>query len=214
MIIQKKSHFIFNFFSYLKLIILFLSFSSFFALASNDNSNYYRANNKGVSAEDSTGQLYVFGTLTESTCHIEMDSLYQSVNMGNIPLSKLKKIGDKSDPISFQITLLDCLETPTLLSDRKDNRIWSMEQPGVKIRFISNTVPFYPQLIRVSGVDGLGLQISDPSGRVLPLHEDSIPYLLDPGQNQLTFFISPVKIAKNIIAGYYNALISFELVYD
>ncbi|MDM3869178.1 fimbrial protein [Proteus faecis] len=214
MIIQKKLHSLFNLSTCMRIIVLFLSFSCFFSSASNKNADYYRAHNKGISAEDSTGQLYVFGTLTESTCHIEMNSIYQSINMGNIPLTKLKKVGDKGEPISFQIALLDCLETPTLLNDRKDHRIWSSEQPGVKIRFIANIVPFFPQLIRVSGIEGLGLQISDLNGRVLPLHADSIPYFLNPGQNQLTFLISPVKTAKYITPGYYNALISFELLYD
>ncbi|HEK1094869.1 TPA: type 1 fimbrial protein [Proteus mirabilis] len=209
MIIQKKTYFFFKFFSFLRIAVVFLSFSIF----ASDN-NYYQNNNKGINSENSTGKLYIFGVLTESTCHIEMNSLYQSINMGNISLSKLKKIGDKGDPISFQITLLDCLEIPSLLRDGRNNLIQSAKQPGVKLRFISNTVPFYPQLIKVSGIDGLGLQISDRSGQVLPLHEDSTPYFLEPGQNQLTFFISPVKTTENIKAGNYNALISFELVYD
>ncbi|EOG1984937.1 TPA: fimbrial protein [Proteus mirabilis] len=214
MIIKKRVSSFFNILNYIKLTILSLILCSYFSYASNNNIEFYRGNEKGVSANDSMGQLYIFGTLTESTCHIEMNSLYQAINMENIQLSNLQKVGDQGKPIPFQIALSDCLETETILSNTKGRTMWSSEQPGIKLKFIADTVPFYPQLAQVAGVNGIGLKISDHEGKTLALKEDSAPYFLQPGNMQLTFFVTPVRIAENINAGIYNSLISFELLYD
>ena len=165
--------------------------------------------------EGANGQLYVFGSLTESPCHIAMESLYQSVDMGNIETANLKQVGKTGKSVPVHIELLDCIETPTALTDAKTGNVtWSTEQPGIKVRFVAPSVPFYPQLAKVSGVQGIGLQLSDSDGKIIPLGESVYPHLLSPGQDVLTYFITPVRIASILKAGAYQALISFELMYD
>ncbi|EMI5490147.1 type 1 fimbrial protein [Providencia stuartii] len=194
--------------------LLCLSLWSGLSHAADRNATLYRPDGNW-NVEGASGQLYVFGSLTESPCRIAMESMYQSVDMGNIETADLKKVGQTGRPVPFHIELLDCIETPTALRDIKTGSVaWSSEQPGVKMRFLAPSVPFYPQLARVVGVQGLGLQLSDEAGRVIPLGESSVPRLLSPGQDSLSFFITPVRIASDLQAGAYRALISFELMYD
>ncbi|KLN98293.1 fimbrial protein [Moellerella wisconsensis] len=194
--------------------ILCLSLYSAFGQANDKNATFYRPDGNW-NVEGANGQLYVFGALTESPCRIAMESSYQSVDMGNIETATLKNIGSRGQAVPFHIQLLDCIETPTDLIDRRtDTRVWSSLQPGVKVRFLASSVPFYPQLIRVTGAQGFGLQLSDADGRIIPLGEDSFPRLLTPGQDNLTYFITPVRVSHKLLPDAYHALISFELIYD
>ncbi|MEX9975955.1 fimbrial protein [Providencia rettgeri] len=194
--------------------LLLLCLWSGITFATENHYPLYRSDNNW-NVEGSNGQLYVFGSLTESPCRITMNSLYQSIDMGNIETADLSKVGKTGRPVPFHIELLDCIETSTALQDIKTDRlVWSNEQPGIKMRFLAPTVPFYPQLVKVVGVQGIGLQLSDDAGQVLLLGESSVPRLLSPGQDSLSFFITPIRIADNMQAGAYHALISFELIYD
>lgn len=194
--------------------MLLFSLSSSFVQAADRNEMLYRSDGNW-NVEGANGQLYVFGSLTESPCRIAMESVYQSVDMGNIETADLQKVGQTGKSVPFHIELLDCIEAPTALRDIKTGSVaWSTEQPGIKMRFLAPSVPFYPQLAKVFGAQGLGLQLSDEVGRVIPLGESSFPRLLSPGQDSLRFFITPVRIASDLQAGAYRALISFELIYD
>jgi len=43
--------------------------------------------------EGANGKIFVYGSLTESACHLSMDSAFQSVDLGNIDTASLKVIG-------------------------------------------------------------------------------------------------------------------------
>lgn len=161
------------------------------------------------------GQIYVFGSLTESPCQISMDSINQSIDMGNIETADFNKVGSSGKPVPFHIELIDCINTPTaLLDDRTNSTTWSTDQTGIRARFIAPTVPFYPELVKLNGIEGIGLQLSDSSEKALPLGEYSTPQLIGPGQGTLNYFLTPVRIAEKLQPGTYRALISFELSYD
>lgn len=194
--------------------LLFLTFISGIGQAADNNTTRYRPDGNW-NVEGANGQLYIFGSLTESACRISMESAYQSVDMGNIETADLQRVGQKGKPVPFHIELLDCIETVTSLRDLKTGSVaWSSLQPGVKVRFLAPSVPGSPELIDVSGVEGLGLQLSDNQGRVIPVGENSFPELLSPGQDNLTYFITPVRIANKLQPGAYRSLVSFELMYD
>lgn len=194
--------------------IMLLSLFSVMTHAADHNTTLYRPD-EGWGVEGASGQLHVFGSLTESPCRIEMESVYQSVDMGNIETAELQHVGQKGKSVPFYINLQDCIETSTILRDIKmGGVVWSTEQPGVKARFLAPNVPFYPELVKVSGVQGLGLELNDAVGRKIPVGEAGSPQLLSPGENKLMYFITPVRIAGDLQAGAYRALISFELIYD
>jgi len=194
--------------------LLFLTFFSGIGQAADNNTTRYRPDGNW-NVEGANGQLYVFGSLTESACRISMESAYQSVDMGNIETADLQQVGQKGKPVPFHIELLDCIETATALRDLKtDSVAWSTLQPAVKVRFLASSVPGSPELIDISGVEGLGLQLSDNEGRAIPIGESSFPKLLSPGQDSLTYFLTPVRIASKLQPGAYRSLVSFELMYD
>ena len=135
--------------------------------------------------------------------------------MGNIETADFKKVGESGKPVPFYIELIDCINTPTaLLNDRTNTTTWSTDQTGIKVRFIAPTVPFYPELVRLNGIEGIGLQLSDEQEKVLSLGEYSAPQLIGPGKGKLNYFLTPVRVAEKLQPGSYRALISLELSYD
>lgn len=201
--------------STIKLILLGSTLACTLSSAAQDsNSRLYRpVDNWNV--DGANGTLYVSGSLTESPCRLAMTSAYQSIDLGNTETADLKAIGDKGQPIPFQIELRDCIETPTSLKNVQTGQTaWSSDQPAVKIRFTAPVVPLMPQLARVEGAQGLGLEISEPSGKALPLSQQSNPVLLTPGQETLTYYVRPVRTESNLLPGAYSALISFEMIYE
>ncbi|EMF0917022.1 MULTISPECIES: fimbrial protein [Providencia] len=182
--------------------------------AMNENTQLYNsANNWDVDGQQ--GVLYVRGSLSESPCRLAMTSEYQSIDMGNFETAQLNRIGAKGRAVPFQIELLDCISHPTSLLDEKTGQTaWSHSQPAVKIRFVAPSTNEMPNLALVEGAKGFGLQLSNASGTVLSLGEESPPVLLPSGQRQLTYTITPVRTGSLLIAGAYHAVISFQMLYE
>lgn len=204
-----------RFYSIIKLLLLGSTLAYALSSGAEDkNSRLYRpVDNWDV--DGANGTLYVSGSLTESPCRLAMTSAFQSVDMGNTETADLKTIGDKGKPIPFQIELRDCIEVPTYLENVQTGQAaWSSEQPAVKIRFTAPIVPLMPDLARVNGAQGIGLEISESSGKALPLNQNSNPLLLTPGQEILTYYVRPVRTEQNMLPNAYSALISFEMIYE
>ncbi|OTG87570.1 hypothetical protein B9T31_03455 [Acinetobacter sp. ANC 4558] len=160
------------------------------------------------------GQLYVHGSLTESACSIAMESLDQSINLGNIETARLQQIGDRAEPKTFQIKLEDCIsENTDITDDQTGLNTWSNSQPGMKIRFLAESDVLNPNVIHVNGAKGLGLEVNDLNGKAINIDQFSRPKLLNIGQNILTYSITPVRTAS-LEPNAFHAIISFELVYE
>ncbi|EKT53663.1 fimbrial protein [Providencia burhodogranariea] len=165
--------------------------------------------------EGANGRIFVYGSLTESACRLSMNSAFQTVDIGNIESATLKKVGDHGHKTPINIELTDCIETPTLIrNDKTGNAIWSTSQPGFKIHFLSPTVPFKPNLAQVEGVTGIGLLITNQQGKEIEFGENSVPELIFPGNNLLTYYVSPVRTAEAFQAGTYRSIISFQITYE
>lgn len=181
------------------------------SVADNNGDIYRPADNWNVDGQH--GVVYVKGSLTESPCRLAMSSSYQTVEMGNLDIGTLQNKG-KGTPIPFEIELEDCLETATQLENVETGMMaWSSTQPAVKIRFVAPTVPFKPDFVRVTGVQGLGLAVTTQSGTLLPMSQTSEPQLLPTGQSQLTYYVMPVRTGQ-LVPGAYSALIAFEMLYE
>jgi len=171
------------------------------------------ANQENVVAGN-VGKLYVHGSLIESACNIEMASLDQSINLGNIETRYLKHIGDRAASTTFQIKLENCGSAETLMLDNKTGlKTWSTSQPGMKIRFLAKSDTLNPNIIHVNGAKGLGLEISDSNNSYVEIGQLNRPVLLDTPQSILTYRITPVKTGP-LEPNVFDALISFELVYE
>lgn len=180
---------------------------------SNNNLLYNADGNWNV--EGANGRIFVYGSLTESACRLSMSSAFQTVDIGNIESAVLKKVGDQGHKTPINIELIDCIETPTLIrNDKTGNATWSTSQPGFKIHFLSPTVPFKPNLAQVEGVAGIGLQITNHQGKEIKFGEKSVPELISPGQNILTYYVHPVRTSEKLQAGAYRSTISFQITYE
>lgn len=190
-----------------------LIFHSSVIYASSNNTFYNTTENWDI--EGANGKIFVYGSLTESACHLSMDSAFQSVDLGNIETASLKTIGAQGHKTPINIELLDCIETSTVLKNNKSGNVtWSISQPGMKIRFITPVVHFRPNIARVEGVNGLGLQITNPKGKEIAFGEYSESELISTGQNILTYYVAPVRIAEKLQAGAYLGVICFQIMYE
>lgn len=161
------------------------------------------------------GLLHVHGALTESACRLAMASSWQEVDMGTIPTASLKKPGDQGTPVRVEIRLEDCLPSPSSQRDAwSGNLLWSRDQPSVTVTFVAPSEPMNPGLIRVNGTQGMALRMTDRYHRDIRLGGEGQPLLLEPGDNQLFYYIAPERTASPLVAGAWHALIHFRLNYD
>lgn len=197
--------------SYAMFVAIFSGVASFSCMADNNSTLYRPVDNWNVDRQH--GVVYVEGSLTESPCRLAMASSYQVIEMGNLETGTLQHTG-KGEPVSFQIELEDCIEMDTHLTNvRSGMTAWSSTQPAVKIRFVAPTVPLYADLVRVNGVQGMGLAVTTQGGALLPMGQESEPQLLPSGQRTLTYYVTPVRTGV-LLPGAYSALIAFEMLYE
>ncbi|HCU0429596.1 TPA: type 1 fimbrial protein [Serratia marcescens] len=165
--------------------------------------------------EGSNGTLYVHGALTESACRLEMESARQDVALGEVSTGRLQTIGSRGTPVAVRLRLRDCLRYPTVSRDvRTGGRAWSVNQPAVTVSFNAPRDADNPQLVKAQGVNGLGLRMETPHGEDVRLGSRGKPLLLTPGQNTLTYTVTPERTAADLMAGSYRAVVDFHLSYD
>ena len=161
------------------------------------------------------GQLNVFGVLIENACRLEMESERQDVNLGYQTLDRLQHAGDLGKPVAVDIKLQDCLRTTAGSRNRPGgNKVWSVQQPSMSVSFVATPDENSPTLVKVNGVSGLALRITDKQKQDVPLGSRGKTLLLSPGQNILTYYITPQRTAAPIVSGAYQANVDFHLNYD
>lgn len=172
----------------------------------------YRVNNWDVDGRH--GLLHVKGTLTDSACRLSMNSAWQVVALGNLGTGQLQQVGQRGTPVAVNLVLEDCLSGESRSRSTLGNVVWSPDMPSMKLRFLGPIVANRPDLVAVRGVKGIGLALSD--GRHMPLTpgESSTPVLLEPGNNRLTYYITPVRLSTGLKSGAFQADIRFLLIYD
>lgn len=165
--------------------------------------------------EGANGVLHVRGALSESACSLEMATARQEVWLGELGSAGFQQPGDRGTPVAFQLRLKDCLRAPASNRDPWGGALaWSGSQPAVSVSFTAPADADAPSLIRVSGVSGLALRLADSAGAPVRLGVRNAPRLLTPGQNTLTYTITPVRTPATLGVGAYRATIDFRLYYD
>ncbi|KMW73559.1 fimbrial protein [Photorhabdus luminescens subsp. luminescens] len=161
------------------------------------------------------GELHVFGGLTEAACRLDMTSAWQEVNLGSTPNSDLRQPGDKGTPIPFTLKFRDCLRTKGAVEDRRNgNLTWNQLQPVVTVSFVAPADRDYPHLVRVTGITGLGLQITDSANNDIRLGERGRPRFAAAGQDSLEYYVTPVRTPRALGIGQYRAVVDFRVNYD
>ncbi|WP_036769610.1 fimbrial protein [Photorhabdus australis] len=161
------------------------------------------------------GELHVFGTLTEAACRLDMTSEWQEVVLGTTPSSDLRRPGDKGTPIPFTLKFRDCLRTKGAVRDaRTGNLTWSHLQPVVTVSFVAPADQDWPHLVRVMGITGLGLQITDTENNDIRLGERGRPRFVASEQDSLEYYVTPVRTPRALGTGQYRANLDFRVNYD
>ncbi|CAI1146054.1 PAP fimbrial minor pilin protein precursor [Serratia marcescens] len=165
--------------------------------------------------EGANGTLYVHGALTESACRLEMTSAWQAIALGEIGTGRLQTVGSRGVPARFELRLMDCLRSPAGSRDpRTGGMTWANIQPSVTVSFDAVRDADNAQLIKAEGVAGLGLRLADAQGNDVRLGSRGAPILLTPGQNALSYTITPERTPAVLKAGSYQAVVGFHLSYD
>lgn len=165
--------------------------------------------------EGANGTLYVHGALTESACRLEMTSAHQDIVLGETGAGRLRTVGARGEPIRFELRLEDCLRSPAGSRDvRTGGLTWADNQPAVTVSFRATRDADNPQLVKAQGVSGLGLRLENAQGEDVRLGSRGKPLLLAPGQNTLSYTITPERTPAALMAGSYRAVVDFHLSYD
>lgn len=162
-----------------------------------------------------TGELYVYGDLQENTCRMTMDSVWQEVNLGSTPRADVNMVGKSARPVTVTIYLHDCPELAhwsTNITPLTETA--SSMQPPYKARFVAVSDNENPALIKVNGASGIGLRLKDSRGKTIKFSRLSDAMLLNPGQDQITFTLTPERTSAPFKAGPYHALINFSMLYQ
>ncbi|PNU36844.1 fimbrial protein [Serratia marcescens] len=165
--------------------------------------------------EGANGTLYVHGALTESACRLEMTSARQDIALGDIGTGRLQTVGARGTPVKFELRLTDCLRSPAGSKDvRSGGTTWADNQPAVTVSFRAVRDMNNPLLVKAQGVSGLGLSLEDAWGQDVRLGSRGRPLLLTPGNNTLTYTVTPERTPAALSAGHYQAAVDFHLSYE
>jgi type 1 fimbria pilin len=165
--------------------------------------------------EGANGTLYVHGALTESACRLEMTSAHQDIALGETGTGRLLAIGTRGAPVRFELRLVDCIRSSAgSLDVRTGGLTWADNQPAVTVSFRAMRDADNPQLVKVQGISGLGLRLRSEQGEDVRLGSRGKPLLLIPGQNTLSYTVTPERTPANLMAGSYRAVVDFHLSYD
>ncbi|EOE6859510.1 fimbrial protein [Cronobacter dublinensis] len=161
------------------------------------------------------GALYVHGVMRENTCRLEMDSAWQDVDLGDISRADVSLVGKMTKPVTVTLYLRDCPEIPTRSANITPlTHTRSTQQPGYQARFVAPTDALNPDLIKVTGVSGIGLRLKDSHGQTVKMAQQGNTVLLNPGQDTVTYTLQTERTTAALVPGPYNALINFSMMYQ
>lgn len=165
--------------------------------------------------EGAGGVLNITGSLHETPCSLAMTSLYQTVDLGVVSRNELKRPGDQATPMAFQLRLQDCQRTAgSIRSERTGNLVWSAYEPVISVMFTAPADADDPRLVKVQGVTGMGLQLTDPLGRDVQLGSYGEPLFLALGDNALSWKVHPTRTSAPLTNGAFRAVVDFRLNYE
>lgn len=145
------------------------------------------------------------GVIMPSTCNVESESRLQDVDLGDYSRADFTAVGDRSSAKMLLIKLTDCSSSIT----------------DVIVQFLGHADVDNAQLLALSAgngngitAQGIAISISDQMGNNLPINEDSQPYELTQGDNQLSFLLRYQATKLPIISGDANSTLYFNLAYE
>lgn len=148
------------------------------------------------------GTIHFTGSVSDQTCVVESNSQNITVDLGKVSQSSLDgSKGKRVAPTQFTINVDSCPDTIT----------------GASIKFDGTPNSDDTTLLALDGdtgvATGVGIQISDKNGTVIPLHNASPNYTLASGANSFDFVARYVASNDKVTIGTANATSEFTIVY-
>lgn len=148
------------------------------------------------------GTVKFTGDIIDSPCVVSSDSQYQDVNLGQVTSSTFVKAKDTSTFTNFNINLEECSGD-------------TLKNANVTFRGTSDALD--TDLLAIGGeagaAKGVGIEISDQSGAIVPMNKASSDMALTAGQNILYFKARYKSTAVPVVSGHANAQADFQLAY-
>ncbi|MBM7016681.1 type 1 fimbrial protein [Enterobacter cloacae] len=168
---------------------------------------------KGVDGEQ--GMLTVTGELVDSPCRLSMDSRDQTVDLGTLASADLRYPGARSQPVTVAVRLEGCLPAAGSLYDERTGAVTlSNSQPVVEVAFTAPADLSDPSLMKLTGVEGIALRMTDDHNRDIRLGSRGIPQQLSPGDNTLRWSIIAERVPGPLRPGAFRAVTDFRLSYE
>ncbi|QLG92193.1 type 1 fimbrial protein [Pseudomonas yamanorum] len=165
--------------------------------------------------EGTVGMLNVIGAMHETPCSLEMTSRHQTIDLGAVSTSQLQRPGDQATSVAFQLRFEDCQRTAgRIRSERTGNLTWSAYQPVLSVAFIAPADADDPRLVKVQGITGVGLRLTDALGRDVQLGSRGEPLFLPLGSNTQTWHVQPTRTSAPLTSGAFRAVVDFRLNYE
>lgn len=165
--------------------------------------------------EGMVGMLNVTGAMHETPCNLAMTSLHQTIDLGAISTSQLQRPGDQATSVAFQLRFEDCQRTAgRIRSERTGNLTWSAYQPVLSVAFIAPVDADDRRLVKVQGITGVGLRLTDALGRDVQLGSRGEPLFLPLGSNTQTWHVQPTRTSAPLTSGAFRAVVDFRLNYE
>lgn len=161
------------------------------------------------------GTLTVTGQLVDSPCRLSMESRDQTVDLGTLASADLISLGARSKPVHFEVRLEGCLVASGHLYDAQtDNAVWGANQPVVEVAFTAPADFNAPSLMKLKGVEGIALRLTDSNNKDVRLGSRGIPHILTPGDNALRWTVVAERVPGRLVPGVFQAVTDFRLSYD
>ncbi|MPR01097.1 fimbrial protein [Pseudomonas kitaguniensis] len=165
--------------------------------------------------EGMNGVLNITGSMHETPCSLDMTSLNQTVDLGVVSASQLQRPGDQATAVAFQLRFEDCHRTAgSIRSERTGNLTWSAFQPVLSVAFIAPADADDPRLVKVQGITGMGLRLTDALGRDVQLGFRGEPLFLPIGGNTQVWKVQPTRTSAPLTSGAFRAVVDFRLNYE
>ncbi|KMT53773.1 fimbrial protein [Pseudomonas fildesensis] len=165
--------------------------------------------------EGMVGMLNISGSMHETPCSLEMSSLHQTIDLGAISAGQLQRPGDQATSVAFQLRFNDCRRTAgSITSERTGNLTWSAFQPVLSVAFMAPADADDPRLVKVQGITGMGLRLTDALGRDVQLGSRGEPLFLPLGGSTQTWNVQPTRTSAPLTSGAFRAVVDFRLNYE
>lgn len=165
--------------------------------------------------EGEHGQIMVVGLLSEGACHLELGSALQQIDLGTLSKTELSQPGDETSPVSFSIRLTDCYRSYKDQSIMPgSNELFSYIEPLVTLSFSGVSDHDFPSLLKVNGVSGIALRISDKDRQTVALNQSGRKYFISQKSEEFNYFVSVVRSSASVHYGDFWAVTNFRVNYE